>query len=75
MRSPAVAMFADPVEERALKADVVAESFGFQPFVAQDLFPFGEKFLIKRRFFNEIARRSWLFGEDGDMETTVVRKG
>ena len=61
MRSPAVAMFADPVEERALKADVITESLGFQPFVAQNLFPFGEEFLIKRGLLNEFVRRSWLF--------------
>ena len=58
MRPPAVAMFADPVEERALKTDVVAESLGFQPLVAQNLFPFGEEFLIKRRLLNEFARSS-----------------
>jgi len=45
VRPPAVAMFADPIKQRAFETDVVAEPLGFQPFMAQDLFPLGKKLL------------------------------
>ena len=40
-------MFANPVEKGTFEADIVAQSFRFQPLVSQDLFPLGEKFLIE----------------------------
>ena len=53
--APALAVFPNPVEQRALKTDVVAQSFGFQPFVTQDFFPLGQKFLVERGSFHEFA--------------------
>ena len=55
--APAFAMFADPIEKGALEADVVAESFGLEPFVLQDLFPFGEEFLVEAGLLDELAGR------------------
>ena len=75
MGAPAFAVFADPVEQRPLKTDVVTQSLGFQPLVAQDLLPLCKEFLIKRGLFDEFARGYGLCGQGEDMETTVVRRG
>jgi hypothetical protein len=62
--APAFAMLTDPIEQCALEPDIVAESFGLEPLVFQDLFPFGEEFLIQTGLFYELPRRrrllSWL---------------
>jgi hypothetical protein len=47
----------DPVEKRALEADVVTESLRLYPFVAKDLLPLGEKLLIKARLLYEVPGR------------------
>lgn len=65
--APTFAMLANPVQERSFKTDVVAEAFRLQPFVLQDLFAFGEKFLIQTGLFHELAGRrrllSWVSHE------------
>ena len=53
--APAVPVLANPVEQRALKADVVAQALGLEPLVAEDLFPLGEEFLIQRGLLYELA--------------------
>ena len=53
--APAVPVLADPVEQRALKADVVAQALGLEPLVAEDFFPLGEEFLIQRGLLYELA--------------------
>lgn len=55
MGAPAVAVLADPIEQRALEADVIAEPLGLEPFVTKDLFPLGEELLIQRGLLDEIA--------------------
>ena len=63
-RAPAFPVLANPVEQRALKADVVSEPLGFQPFVFQNLLPLREEFLVEAGLFDELAGRwrllSWL---------------
>ena len=65
--SPALAMFSYPIEQRSFETDIVTETFGFQPFVFQDLFSFGEEFLIQAGLFHELAGRrrllSWMSHE------------
>lgn len=53
---PSFAMFADPVEQRAFEADVVAESFRFDPFVPENFLTLREKLLVKTRLLYEVAR-------------------
>jgi hypothetical protein len=52
--APSLAMLADPIEKRALEADVVAETFGLDPFMAKDLLPLGEKLLVKAGLLYEV---------------------
>lgn len=52
--APALAMLANPIEQCAFKADVVTEPLRFEPFVLQDLFAFGEEFLIQTGLFHEL---------------------
>jgi len=65
--APAFAMLPDPIEQGSFETDIVTETFGFQPFVFQDLFSFGEKFLIQAGLFHELAGRrgllSWMSHE------------
>ncbi len=49
-------MFADPIEQGAFEADIVAQAFGFNPFVTEDLLSFGEKLLVKTGLLYEVAR-------------------
>jgi hypothetical protein len=44
---PTLAVLANPVEERPLEADVVAQPLGLQPFVLQNLLPLREEFLVE----------------------------
>ena len=53
--APAVAVLADPVQQGALKTDVVAKTFRLNPLVLQDLLPLGEEFLVQAGLFDEIA--------------------
>src|SRR5690606_1817936 len=53
--APAFAVFADPVEQGAFEADVVTESFGLDPLVTEDFFPFGQEFLVETGLFDEVA--------------------
>ena len=53
--APTFAVLADPVEQRALETDVVAEPFGLEPLVFQDLLPLRQEFLIKAGLFDELA--------------------
>lgn len=65
--APALAMFSNPIEQGPFETDIVTETFGFQPLVFQDLFSFGEKFLIQAGLFHELAGRrrllSWMSHE------------
>jgi hypothetical protein len=64
--APTVAVLTYPIEECALEADITTGFLGFNPFVAQDFFPLGEKFTVKAGAINVIAippafkRTSWL---------------
>jgi len=49
-------MFHDPVKERFFEANVVTGLFTLDPLVTEDLFPFCEKFLIKKGLANEFGR-------------------
>jgi len=60
--TPSFAMFANPIEKCAFKADVVAQSLGLDPFVAQDLLSLSEKLLVKTGLLYEVARRFGLVG-------------
>jgi hypothetical protein len=53
-------VFANPVEEGALEAYVMAESFGLQPLVLQDFLTLGEELLVEARLLHEFPGR--LFG-------------
>lgn len=46
--APAGPMVTLPVNHRSFEANVLAGLFGLNPFVAQDLFAFGEEFGVKR---------------------------
>ncbi len=45
--TPRRTMLHNPIQKRLFKADVVADLFAFNPFMAKDFFPFSQKFLIK----------------------------
>jgi hypothetical protein len=47
--APFTAMLDDPIGECALKPDIVARFFRFDPFVPQNLFAFRLEFTIQRR--------------------------
>ncbi len=55
--APGFAMLANPVEQGAFETDVMAEAFGLDPFVAEDLFPLSEEFLIKTGLLYEVPGR------------------
>src|SRR4051812_45226629 len=59
--APAFAMLADPVEQCAFETDIVTEAFRLQPFVFQDLFPFGEELLVEAGLLNKLAGRGRLW--------------
>lgn len=54
-RTPAFAMFANPIEEGAFETDVVTESLGLDPLVLQNLFPLRQELLIKAGLLDEIS--------------------
>ena len=62
--TPALPVFPNPVEQRPFKSDIVAESFGLEPFVFQNFLPLRQKFLIKTGLLYEFPRRrrllSWM---------------
>jgi len=49
-------VLSDPVQQSALEADVVAEAFRLNPFVAEDFLPFGEELLIEAGMLYKIPR-------------------
>ena len=51
--APLVAVVADPVQQGAFEAYVVACFFGLYPLVAQDLLALGQKLFVHARFFSE----------------------
>lgn len=53
--APAIAVFANPVQQGSLEADVVAQSFGLDPLVPQDLFALGKKLLVKAGLLHEVV--------------------
>ena len=55
MRTPAVTMFANPVEQRVLETDVMPETLRLQPFMPENLLPLGEELLIQRGLLNELV--------------------
>ena len=60
--TPSVSVVANPVEKRALKADVAPCLLGFQPLVPQDFLTLGEKFLIEAGTRNELLVLLGVFG-------------
>ena len=50
-------MLADPVKQRVLEADVLPKPLRFNPFVPENLLPFGQKLLIKTGLLHKLARR------------------
>ena len=52
--APAVAVFADPVEQGAFEADVVTQPLGLQPLVAKDLLSFGKELLVETRLLYKV---------------------
>lgn len=57
-RSPSFTVLANPIQKRAFEPDIVAKSFRFEPFVAEDFFAFSEEFLIKSGLLYEVT--GWL---------------
>ncbi|MGC4074367.1 MAG: hypothetical protein QM760_18020 [Nibricoccus sp.] len=55
-------MFANPVQQSALKADIMTEALGLDPLVAKDLLPLGKELLVKARLLYEIPGRFGGFG-------------
>ena len=53
--APAFAVLPNPIQQGALKADVVAKALGFNPLVLQDFLPFGQEFLVEAGLFHELA--------------------
>jgi len=47
--APGGAMLEFPIEQSPLKTNILALFFAFNPLMAEDFFPFGQKFLIERR--------------------------
>ena len=52
---PAFPVLSNPVEQRALEADVVSEPLRLNPLVLQNLFTLGEKFLIQAGLFHKLS--------------------
>jgi len=52
--APRGTVFDDPVEKRALEADVVPGFFALKPLVDENFFPFGKKLTVKDGVFDEI---------------------
>ena len=55
--APGFAVFADPIQQGAFKPDVVSQALRFDPFMAENLLPFGEKLLVKAGLLYEIPGR------------------
>jgi hypothetical protein len=47
-------MLANPIEQGPLEPYVIAKTFRFQPFVAEDFLSFGEEFLVETRLFYKL---------------------
>ena len=47
-------MLDDPIQQSFFKTDIVSRLLAFDPFVAQDLFPLCEEFLVEQRFFDDV---------------------
>ena len=56
-RPPALTVLANPIEQRTFEADVITQPLGLEPFVLQDFFPLGEKFLIETGLFHKLTGR------------------
>jgi hypothetical protein len=54
-------MFANPIEQGSLEADVVAESLRFEPFMAQNLLTFREELLVKAGLLYKVTGGLGLF--------------
>jgi len=52
--APAIAVFANPIQQRAFKTDVVTQPLGLDPLVAKDLFSLRKKFLVERGLLYEL---------------------
>lgn len=51
-----------PIQKGLFESDVSSLLFRFQPFMAEDFFSFGEKFLVQARFSREASVRFGLPG-------------
>jgi len=54
-RTPTFAVFANPIEQRAFKSNIVAQALGFEPLVLQNFLPLGEELLIQVGLLDELA--------------------
>ena len=55
--APSLPVFADPIEQCSLKANVVTQAFRLDPLVAEDLFTLCKEFLVKAGLLYKVARR------------------
>src|SRR5271170_3720851 len=49
-------MFHDPIQQRALKTDIMPRFFAFDPLMAQNLLTLGQKLPVQRRVHHHIFR-------------------
>jgi hypothetical protein len=56
--APFGAVFDDPIGQGALKADVAAGFFGFNPLVAEDFLALGLKFAVEGGVFHQVIARN-----------------
>lgn len=57
--APAIAVIADPVQQRMFKSHVMTGLFRLKPFVTKDLFTFGQEFLIEAGSLHQIPATHW----------------
>jgi len=48
--APTGAVLDDPVKERFFETNVMSDLLALNPFVAENFFPLGQKFLVESRF-------------------------
>lgn len=70
-RAPALPVLPNPVEQRALEADVVSQPLRLEPLVLQNLFPLGQELLVEAGLFDEVPGGRWLLSR---MSHAALRK-
>src|SRR5215213_9330625 len=48
-------MLSDPIEEGSLETDVVTKTFRLEPFMFENLLPFGQEFLVETRLLHKLT--------------------